>query len=132
VKTITFILAMVAAAFLSGCTTPTAHRDYSNTPPTAVEVSVKCSAPAMDFTGTIVSDGHWVKYSGTGHRTFHVTGHDIVCSFKKAAAADGSISISVSEAGQDLGNSYSGNELEGVRAAILRTPSAQHTIFTAF
>jgi hypothetical protein len=128
-KTVTFLFALIAATFLIGCSTTSQRHDYSGIPATDIVVTVSCSDLKMGFTGTIVSDGQSRQLSGVGSGTFHATGHEIVCSFKKTDA-DGLISVSVSEAGKVLGSSRTPHS--GVRAEILRTPSTQHTVFTTF
>jgi hypothetical protein len=125
------LVALIAAAILAGCTTTSPHHDYSGVPAAHFLVTVSCNKPGMKFTGTIVSDGHTENLAGSGTRTFHATGHEIVCSFKKTSP-EGQISISVSEAGNDLGNSSTAKRFGGVRADIVRTSTAQNTIFTAF
>lgn len=133
-KSIIPLLPLIAALILSGCSTTThqpRQRDYSDIPVTDIVVTVSCSEPGMEFTGTIVSDGHTEHLSGTGSSTFRATGHEFVCSFKKTSS-DGRISISVSEDGQPLGSSSTPKRFGGVRAELLRTPSALHTLFTSF
>ena len=127
-KTIPTLLALIAAAAFAGCSTTPSHHAYSG-PTTDIVVTVTCSNPDTRFTGSIVTDGHAVQSGGTGHATFHATGHEFVCSFKKTDPA-GRISISVSEAGKELGNSSTGEKFGGVRAEVLRTPMVQHDIFT--
>lgn len=130
-KNITLLLTLIAGAFLFGCGTPT-HRDFAGMPATAFAVTVSCSDASMRFEGTIISDGHSERLSGTGSGTFQATGHEIVCSFRKTSA-DGRISISVlEEAGKSLGSSTTAKPFGGVRAELLRTPSAEHTLFTTF
>lgn len=128
-KTTTSLLALIAAVVLAGCSTTSSHRDFSGMQMTDIVVTVTCSNPDTRFTGTIVADGHSVQLGGTGHGAFHTTGHEFVCSFKKTDP-DGRISISVSEAGKELGNSSTGERFGGVRAEIMRTPMEQHDIFT--
>lgn len=130
-KTITSLLSIVTMALLFGCATAPRHRDYSGLAPTHIVVTVSCSEPDMKFTGTIVSDGSTEQLSGTGTITYYATGHELVCSFRKTGAA-GRISISVSERGESLGSSSTSERFGGVRAELLRTPSAQHTVFTIF
>ena len=130
-KSIRLFLTLVAVTVLLGCSTTPASRNFSGIPATEILVTISCSEPSMRFTGTIVSDGQSEQLSGTGSATFHATGHEIICSFKKADV-DGRISISVSEAGKNLGSSSTPQHLGGVRAEILRTSSKQHTLFTTF
>ena len=134
-KSITPRLILIAALVLSGCCSTTTHqprqRDYSGMPATDIVVTISCSEPSMAFTGTIVSDGHTEQLSGTGSGTFRASGHEFVCSFKKTGR-EGRISISVSEGDQSLGSSSTPKRFGGVRAELLRTPSAQHTLFTTF
>ena len=131
VKTISSLLALAAATLLVGCSTTSPHRDFTGLPATDITVSLTCSEPSMTFTGTIVSDGQAEPLSGKGSGTFRATGHEFVCSFKKSEV-EGRISISVSEDGKSLGSSSTSQRSGGVRAELLRTPSAQHTLFTTF
>lgn len=94
-------------------------------------ITVTCSNPDTRFTGSIVTDGHAVQAGGTGRATFHATGHEFVCSFKKADPA-GQISLSVSEAGKELGNSNTGEKFGGVRAEFVRSLLVQSDLFTTF
>jgi hypothetical protein len=129
-KTTLSLLTIVAAVVLTGCSTTTSHRDVSGMAKTEIVVTINCSNPNTTFTGTIVSDGHPVQLGGTGHGTFHAAGHECVCSFTKDGS-DGRISISVSEAGKNLGSSSIGTRFGGVRAEIVRTAMEQHDTFTA-
>lgn len=128
-QTVTVLLALIAATCVVGCGTASHGRDYSGTPATDIAVTVSCSRPTMGFAGTIVSDGQSRQLSGVGSGTFHATGHEFLCSFQKTEA-DGVISISASQAGVPLGGV--GTPRGGVRAELLRTPWAQHTLFTSF
>lgn len=125
------LLTIVVALALAGCRTTSSHPDSSAIAKTHIVVTVTCSNPDTKFTGTIVSDGHSVQLHGTGHGAFHASGHQFVCSFKKDAS-DGQISISVSEAGKDLGNSSIARKSGGVRADIVRTAIEHHDTFSAF
>jgi hypothetical protein len=98
---------------------------------TKIAVIVTCSDPGMKFAGTIVTDGHSKRLSGIGTSTFHATGHEFVCSFKKTGA-DGLISVSVTEAGNNLGNAYTAGQFGGVRAEVVRTSAAPRNTFTTF
>ena len=98
---------------------------------TDIVATVSCSDPGMRFTGTIVSDGHVQKYSGVGSGTYHASGHEIVCSFKKLEA-DGRISLAVSEAGHQEGQSSTPDKFGGVRAELMRAPMEQSSVFTTF
>jgi hypothetical protein len=122
------IFAVMAAALLTGCSHPSMQRVYSG-PTTDVVVTVTCSNPGTRFTGSIITDGRAEPSGGTGQATFHATGHEFVCVFKKTDP-DGRISISISEGGREVGNSSSGEKFGGVRAEMLRTLTEQHTIFT--
>jgi hypothetical protein len=129
--TLSLSTAVTAAAILIGCGTTQTHRNLSGIPPAKIDVTVSCSNPATKFEGTIVSDGHSKPFNGVGSRTFHATGHEMICSFKKTGA-EGQISISVSEAGNNLGNAYTGHEFGGVRAEIVRTAAGPHQTFSTF
>ena len=130
-KTIPALLAVIAATILVGCSTTSSHRDTAGIPATDITVSVTCSEPTMRFTGTIVADGHTERFSGTGSGTFHASGHELVCSFKKTGDA-GRISLAVSESGKTLGSSSSVEKLGGVRAELLHTLMARQEVFTTF
>jgi hypothetical protein len=130
-KTIPSLLALFVTTILVGCSTKSPHRDFTGLPATDITVSVTCSEPSMRFTGTIVSDGQTEQLSGTGSATFHASGHEFVCSFKKAGD-EGRISLAVSEAGKNLGGSETGCKRGGVRAELLRIPGERHDIFTTF
>jgi hypothetical protein len=123
--------AIAAAAIVMGCGTTQSHHDLSGSPTAKIDVTVTCSNPATKFEGTIVSDGHSRPFKGAGSRTFHATGHELICSFKKTGA-EGQISVSVSESGNDLGNAYTGQEFGGVRAEIVRTAAQQHQTLGTF
>jgi hypothetical protein len=123
--------AIAAIVLLAGCSTTSSHRDTAGAAKTDIVVTVTCSNPNTKFTGTIVSDGRSVQLGGTGHGTFHASGHELVCSFKKDDSKGG-ISISVSEAGRNLGNSTIATKFGGVRAEIVRTAKEQHDTFTAY
>src|SRR6516162_8150163 len=127
-KTTISFLPILLAVVLAGCSTQPPHHDFSGMPQTKIVVTVSCSNPDTKFDGSIVSDGHPVHLSGTGHGTFHATGHELVCSFKKDGS-DGQISISVSEDGTNLGNSNISTRFGGVRAEIVRTPMERHDTF---
>ena len=129
-KNIPTLLALIAAAVLTGCSTTPSQHAYSG-PTTDIVVTVTCSNPDTRFTGSIVTDGHAVQSGGTGHATFHATGHEFVCSFKKTDP-DGRISISVSEAGKEFGNSSTGEKFGGVRAEIVRSLLARSDVFTTY
>jgi hypothetical protein len=118
------------AALLAGCATSPAPKGYSGIPPTDITATVTCSDPAMKFSGTIVSDGRTEKFSGTGHGTFHATGHEIICSFRKSAAS-GQITLSVSSSDNSHGTCNAGG-FHCARAEILRALREQHDIFTSF
>ena len=130
-KTPSSLLSLVILALLAGCATTSPQRDLSGMPPINIVTTVSCSDPAIKFTGTIVSDGHTRNYSGTGSGTFHATGHDIICSFKKTGTA-GRISIAASTSDKGQGNSTTDRKFGGVRAEFLRAPKEQHDIFTTF
>lgn len=113
-----------------GCTTTAPRRDVSGMAKTEIVVTVSCSNPNTKFAGTIDSDGHTVQLSGKGHGTFHATGQEFVCLFKKDGT-DGRISVSVSEGGNNLGYSSIATKFGGVSADIARTAMHQHTSFTS-
>ena len=129
-KTLPTLLALIAAAVLTSCRTTSSQRAYSG-PTTDIVVTVTCSNPDTRFIGSIVTDGHAVQSGGTGHATFHATGHEFVCSFKKTDPA-GRILISVSEAGKELGSSSTGEKFGGVRAEFARSLVARSDVFTTY
>lgn len=130
-KVITFLSALIAVAFLAGCSTTSHRRDFSGIPATDFTLCVTCGEPSIRYTGTIVSDGHSELVSGKGNGTYYISAHKIACSFKKTDA-DGRISLAVSEAGKTQGSSSTISRFGGVRAEVLRTPSEQHDVFTTF
>ena len=130
-KTIPSLLAVIAATILVGCSTTSSHRDTAGTPATDITVSVTCSEPTMRFTGTIVADGHTERFSGTGSGTFHASGHELVCSFKKTGD-DGRISLAVSESGKTLGSSSTVFKQGGVRAEFVRSLMVRSDVFTTY
>ena len=129
-KTTTPII-IVLSATLFGCSTPSPWREFAGRPPTEIIVTVRCSDSNTRFAGSIVSDGRGKRLSGTGNGSFHATGNNLVCSFRKLDPS-GSITISVSEAGESLGNSSTDTAAGGVRAEVLRLGIGGHTIFTTF
>jgi hypothetical protein len=130
-KTLLSFLTIIAAVLLTGCATTSPPHDYSGVPPTEIVATVSCSDPSIPFTGTIIADGHTKHYSGTGSGTFHATGHEFVCSFKKTGK-DGQISISVSEKGENKGNAYTSIQFGGVRAEFVRNRHEYHDTFSTF
>jgi len=130
-KKILSLLPLITATIFVGCSTTSPQRDFSGMPPMDIVVTVTCGDPAMKFTGTIVSDGHTRNYSGAGSRTFHATGHEIICSFKKTGA-DGRISIAGSASAKDGGNATTDQKFGGVRAEFVRTTKEQHNLFNTF
>src|ERR1019366_1303705 len=104
----TSLLILTAATFFVGCSTTSAHRT------SGVVATVSCSDPHMRFTGTIVSDGHTKQVSGTGSRTFHLTGHELAFSFQREVPA-GQISLAVTKAGQCVASATAGSQQSGVR-----------------
>jgi hypothetical protein len=118
------------AVALAGCSSISSHHEVSGMAKTKIDVTVNCTNPGTKFTGTIDSDGHSVQLSGKGHGTFHATGHEFVCLFKKDGT-EGGMSISVSESGNNLGYSSTASKFGEVRADIVRTAKEQHTSFAA-
>jgi len=130
-KTIPLLLAVIAMTILAGCGTTSGHRDFTGIPATDFTVSVTSGEPSMRFTGTIVSDGRTEHLSGTGSSTFHVSGHEVVCAFKKADLA-GRMSLKITKAGDLVGEAHTDEIHGGVRAELLYTPEQKHTLFTSF
>ena len=130
-KTIPSLLAVIAVTIFVGCSTASRHRDFTGIPATDFTVSVKCGEPNMRFTGTIVSDGHTEHLSGLGSGTFHISGHEVICAFKKTDAA-GRISLTISKGDTHVGDAISDETYGGVRAELLYTPEQRHTLFTSF
>jgi len=130
----TFFAAITFLA-LAGCrTAPTSHaskHDFSGIPATIFTVSVSGTA-GLRFTGRMVADGQAQEVSGAVPAQYEVTGHELICSFKKTDA-EGSIVLAVSEPnGGVQGRCNTPAPFGGVRAEILRTPSRQHALFTTF
>jgi hypothetical protein len=121
---------LAIAVVLAGCSTTSSHRDDSGMAKTEIDIKITCTNPETKFTGTIDSDGHSVQLSGKGRGTFHATGREFVCSFKKDGT-DGGMSISVSEGGNNLGYSSTATKFGGVRADIVRKGTDQRTTFAA-
>ena len=111
-------------------TTVASKRDFTGLPSTDFTVSVS-GTPGLKFTGTLVTDGATREVSGIVPATYQVSTHELVCSFKKTGAK-GHIALRVSEGDRDLGSSSNRRRIGGVRAEILRTPSARSTVFTGF
>jgi hypothetical protein len=128
-KNIHLLTVLLAAALFLGCRATPPHDSGSSLPVSHITLTVSCSDAKMGFTGTIVRDGHTKQVSGTGSGTFHVTGYEIVASFKKTCA-DGRISLEGSEAGVKLGNSTTDQNFGGVRAVFQRTPSVLQSFST--
>ena len=127
----TILIALAAGLLCFGCRTSSARRDFSGAPPRQIVATIKCSDPAMKFTGEIVSDGHVQKYSGVGSGTYQASGHEIICSFKKLEA-DGRLSLAAGELGREPGSSSTVEPFGGVRARFLYGPEMEHTVFTTF
>ena len=130
-KTILSLVILIAVTVLVGCSATAPQRNLSGVPPLNIVVTVTCSDPAMKFTGTIASDGHTRNFSGAGSGTFHATGHEIICSFKKTGTG-GRISIAGSASAKDGGNSTTDQKFGGVRAEFVQTTKEQHNLFTTF
>lgn len=124
----TFIL-LAAVMSLNGCATPE-PKTYTG-PTRDIIVNVTCSDPHARFYGMIMSDGEVERFVGIGHGEFPAHGHEFVCSFQKSDEA-GKISVSISEAGKNLGDSSTGSPTGGVRAEMLQTAEQQHTLFSTF
>jgi hypothetical protein len=131
------ILPALFAALLAGCeSAPTSGSGpgpsaYYGVPATSIVATVTCSDPATKFSGTIVADGFTTEYSGTGSGTYRASGHKITCSFKKTTPG-GQIKLSVTEDGQDLGNSTSSEKSGGVRGEIVNSRQGSYQVFTTF
>lgn len=123
------LLVILTATWLSGCST--LHPDYSGTPATDIVVTVTCSDRSARFEGTVETDGVTEHMAGNGTGTYKISGHKFICKFTKVDAP-GSISISISENGHNLGSSSKREPSGGVQAEIFRSPLANHTIFTTF
>jgi len=124
-------LTIIAMTILVGCRTVSRHRDFTGVPATDFTVSVTCGEPSMEFTGTIVSDGQTEHLSGTGSGTFQISGHEVVCVFRKSDPA-GRIALKITKAGELVGQAMTDVTNGGVRAELLYTPEQQHTLFTSF
>ena len=132
-KTFCSLLALIAAVALAGCATPPPpQRDFAGIAPTDFTVTVKCSEPTMRFTGMIVSDGQCENWVGIGGGTYHASGHEVVCAFRKTTGVAGQISLAVSRAGVRLGDSTTDGKSGGVRAELLFAPTQEHALFTTY
>ena len=132
-KTIPTLLALTAAVALAGCATPPPpQRDFAGIAPTDFTVTVKCSEPTMRFTGMIVSDGQCENWVGIGGGTYHASGHEVVCAFRKTTGVAGTISLAVSGADGPLGNSSTDGKCGGVRAELLYAPTKERALFTTY
>jgi hypothetical protein len=129
-KSTIMLLTIVSAVVFAGCSTTSSRREVSGMAKTEIEVKITCTNPETKFTGTIDTDGDSVQLSGEGHGTFHATGREFVCVFKKDGT-DGGMSISVSEGGNNLGYSSTATKFGGVRADIVRKGTDQRTTFAA-
>ena len=107
-KTILSLVIIIVATWFAGCGTAPEHGTSD------VAAIVSCSNPGMRFRGTIVADGHTKQVSGTGGRTFYLTGNELAFSFKKEVS-EGSISLTVAKAGQCVASATAGSHLSGVR-----------------
>ena len=67
-----------------------------------------------------------------GGGTYHASGHEVVCAFRKTAGVAGKISLAVSRAGVRLGDSSTGDKNGGVRAELLYAPPEEHALFTTY
>jgi len=128
-QSIPSVLLILMVAWLSGCTN--FKPDYSSTPATDIVVTITCSEPTARFDGTVETDGVIQHLAGNGTGTYKISGHKFVCKFQKSDA-QGSITISISEAGHTIGDSSTTRPFGGVRAEIFRTPVQSHTLFTTF
>jgi hypothetical protein len=128
-KNIHTLILLLAATLFLGCSATSPHNSGSSLPVSHITLTVSCSDPKTAFTGTIVCDGHTKQVSGKGGGTFHLTGYEIVASFKKTGA-DGRISLEGSESGVKLGSSSTDQNFGGVRAVFQRTPSVQQSFST--
>ena len=130
-KRLTPLMAVLAAALVTGCSTTTSQRSFTGIPATDFTVSVTCGEPTVGFAGTIVVDGHTEPYSGTGSGTFQIRGHEIVCAFKKTEAP-GRITLRITKAGELVGEASTDEAHGGVRAELLYIPNQRRTSFTSF
>ncbi|HEX7652214.1 MAG TPA: hypothetical protein VF607_01830 [Verrucomicrobiae bacterium] len=121
----------LVGAVLAGCQSTMVHRTYEGLPRTEFDIHVSCSEPSQNFMGTVTTDGHPVKLSGTGQNTYHFIGHELSCAFKQVDA-QGMITLSVEVAGQKIGTVNNTGRFGGVRAEILRTPTESHEVFTTY
>ncbi|HEY4416166.1 MAG TPA: hypothetical protein VGO57_10775 [Verrucomicrobiae bacterium] len=110
-KNIVYLLALIVAFCLWGCSSTSANHTSS------VTVTVSCNDPGMKFTGTIVSDGQSQPVAGKGSRTFQITGETVTFSFKKTGA-DGQISLAVMKGDECIGRSTTDAKFGGVRGEI--------------
>lgn len=130
-KTLTPWMAVFTAALVSGCTATTGQREFTGIKATSFTVSVACDEPTMGFGGTIVSDGHTEPFSGTGSATLQVSGHEVVCAFKKTHAP-GRITLRITKGGELIGEATTDEAHGGVRAELLYIPNQRRASFTSF
>ena len=132
-KIIPTFLALIAVVALAGCATPPPPpKSFAGIAPSEFTVTVTCSNPTARFTGMIVADGQCENWVGIGGGTYHATGHEVVCAFRKTAGVAGKISLAVSRAGVRLGESNTDDKNGGVRAELLYAPPEEHALFTTY
>ncbi len=127
-------LAALLAVILMGCHTTmkdtNSKRDFTGCPTTDFTLSIECTSPNMEFTGTIATDGEEQKVSGIGSGRYHVSTHHLVCVFA-ASRAEGKLLLTVSDEGPSQARSIMG-PAHGIRIDYLRGPNEQHTLSSTF
>jgi hypothetical protein len=122
---------VLAVAAFAGCATENSVQKYSGISPKEVTVTVTCSDPNTRFGGTIITDGQAEHWIGIGSATFHASGHNIMCQFRKTADA-GRLSLAVSRAGVPLGDSSTDDKFGGVRAELVSASPQESVLFTTY
>lgn len=129
-----FIFLLVANFLLAGCQTeppPASKAKFVGISAKEFTVKVTCSDPTTRFMGSIVNDGETDHLVGMSSGVYQISGHEIVCEFKKTDQA-GRLSLTISSNGKTLGNSSTDAYFGGVRVELLFAPPEEKTLFTTF
>ena len=133
-KKIAALLLLTLNLILAGCQTvpPTPpSTKFAGIPAKDFIVTVTCSDPATRFVGSIETDGVADHLIGMSTGIYRVSGHEIICEFKKTDAP-GRLTLTVTSGNQSLGNSTTGARFGGVRAELFFVPPQERTLFTTF
>jgi RNA polymerase sigma factor (sigma-70 family) len=124
-------LAIPRSASSAPTTAPATTRVATTAPAAVPKFVAKLSGTkGTKFNGMIITDGKVNKVSGTLPATFTEQGNDVKLAFQKTNEK-GSIALSVSEDGKELGSSSTGEAYAGVLAQFLRGQN-QISLFTTF